>query len=145
MRALLDEDREHRQADLHTLAEEAVARVTTAKTTKKKTPAPQATPPMGAVGKWPVRAFVLTWRELESWWTHYDIDELVAELTLDQIDGFLATAAGTSEFAARLRAALDRHQNATPTVGDAGEDAEDVAAEGDDEDEGGARPLLRAI
>lgn len=145
VRALLDEDREHRQADLHALAEEAVARVTAAKTTKKKTPARQATPPTGAVGKWPVRAFVLTWRELESWWTHYDIDELVAELTLDQIDGFLATAAGTAEFAARLRAALDRRQNTTPTAGDAGQDAENVAADGDDEDEGGGRPLLRAI
>ncbi|MGZ1489469.1 ParB N-terminal domain-containing protein [Brevibacterium sediminis] len=145
VRALLDEDREHRQTDLHTLAEEAVARVTAAKTTKKKTPAQQATPPTGAVGKWPVRAFVLTWRELESWWTHYDINELVAELTLDQIDGFLATAAGTAEFATRLRATLDRHQNTTPTTGDAREDAEDSAAEGDEEDEGGARPLLRAI
>lgn len=144
VRALLDEDREHRQADLHALAEEAVARVTAAKTTKK-TPAQRATPPTGAVGKWPVRAFVLTWRELESWWTHYDIDELVAELTLDQIDGFLATAAGTAEFADRLRAALDHHQNATHTAGDAGEDAENVAAESDEEDEDGGRPLLRAI
>lgn len=145
VRALLDEDREHRQADLHALAEEAVARVTAAKTTKKKTPAQQATPPTGAVGKWPVRAFVLTWRELESWWTHYDINELVAELTLDQIHGFLATAAGTAEFATRLRTAVDHHQNTTPTAGDTGEDTEDVAAEGDEEDEGGGRPLLQAI
>ncbi|MCM1014402.1 ParB N-terminal domain-containing protein [Brevibacterium sp. XM4083] len=141
VRALLDEDREQRQADLHALADEAVARVTATKT-KKKAPARQATPPAGAVGKWPVRAFVLTWRELESWWTHYDIDELAAELTLEQAEAFFTTAAGTIAFADRLRAVLEHNDT---------EDASDDAATGSgerDADEPGderGRPLLRAL
>ncbi|MGO1908162.1 MAG: ParB N-terminal domain-containing protein [Brevibacterium linens] len=132
-----DDDKQQREAELHAMAEDAVARVTATKTRKNVGMKPR---PTAAAGRWPVRAFVLTWQELESWWTHYDPDELVAELTLDQIDAFLATAAGTSEFAARLRAARDRRH----TTEDAREPAEDPT-ERDGEGEGGGRPLLRAI
>lgn len=132
VRSLIEDDKQQREAELHAMANDAVARVTAKKTRKTTKPRPAA----ATAGQWPVRAFVLTWQELESWWTHYDPDELVAELTLDQIDGFLATAAGTSEFAARLRASRDRRHTTEP--------AEDPA-ERDGEGEGGGRPLLRAI
>lgn len=135
VRSLIEDDKQQREAELHAMAEDAVARVTATKTRKSAGTKPR--PTAAAAGRWPVRAFVLTWQELESWWTHYDPEELVAELTLDQIDAFLATAAGTSEFAARLRAARDRHQTT--------EDAEDAPTEGDGEGEGGGRPLLRVI
>ncbi|WP_098731506.1 ParB N-terminal domain-containing protein [Brevibacterium epidermidis] len=133
VRSLIEDDKQQREAELHAMAEDAVARVTATKTRKTKGAKPH---PVAAVaGQWPVRAFVLTWQELESWWTHYDPEELVAELTLDQIDGFLATAAGTSEFAARLRAARARRHTPEP--------AENAPTDG--EGEGGGRPLLRAI
>jgi ParB family chromosome partitioning protein len=48
-----------------------------------------------------VRAFVLTWGELETWWTHYDVDELAADLTDEQIAAFFAAVEGTAAFADR--------------------------------------------
>lgn len=55
--------------------------------------------------RWPVRAFVQTWAELDGWWLHYDPDELALALTDEQAEGFLDTAEGTSGFALRLRTA----------------------------------------
>ena len=46
-----------------------------------------------------------TWGDLEAWWTHYDVDELAAELTDDQIAAFIAAVEGTVAFADRLRTA----------------------------------------
>lgn len=60
--------------------------------------------------RFPTRAFVQTWGELADWWTHYDAAELAAVLTDEQVDSFLAAAAGTARFADDLRtarAALD--------------------------------------
>jgi ParB family chromosome partitioning protein len=48
-----------------------------------------------------VAAFVQTWTSLAGWWTHYDPDELAAELTDDQARVFLTVAAGTVAFADR--------------------------------------------
>ena len=56
---------------------------------------------------YPVRAFIQTWRELASWWTHYDTAALAAQLTDEQYEKFLATADGTLRFADELRAARD--------------------------------------
>ncbi|MFD6094092.1 ParB N-terminal domain-containing protein [Oerskovia sp. NPDC060338] len=103
--------KESREADLHQMADEAVARATAASKQKGKTPAPRPVPLIGADGdpvRYPVRAFIHTWGELTQWWTHYDPDQLAAELTDEQIAGFLDTAEGTSEFAEELRAACDR-------------------------------------
>ena len=67
--------------------------------------------------RYPVRAFVLIWSELADWWTHYDLDQLAAELTDEQIDAFLATAEGTSRFGEQLRAARDRLRGDPPAPG----------------------------
>lgn len=58
--------------------------------------------------RYPVRAFVLTWTELANWWTHYDVEQLAAELTDEQIESFLTAVEGTSRFAEELRTARDR-------------------------------------
>ncbi|MCT1515963.1 hypothetical protein, partial [Dietzia cercidiphylli] len=100
-----------READLHQMADEAVARATAAKKQKGKQPVPRPVPLTGVDGelvRYPVRAFIHTWGELTEWWTHYDPDQLAAELTDEQIAGFLDTAEGTSRFAEELRAARDR-------------------------------------
>ena len=101
-----------READLHQMADEAVARATAAKTANKgKRPAPRPVPLIGVDGepvRYPVRAFIHTWGELTEWWTHYDPDQLADELSDEQIESFLNTAEGTSRFADELRAARDR-------------------------------------
>lgn len=103
---------EAREVDLHQMADEAVARATAAKKQKGKQPAPRPVPLIGVDGepvRYPVRAFIHTWGELTEWWTHYDADQLAAELTDEQVESFLNTAEGTSGFADELRAARD-HQ-----------------------------------
>lgn len=111
VRTAVEAAQEHREADLHQLATDALARAKNAKT-KKRTPRPKpVTDDGGEPVRYPVRAFVLTWTELTDWWTHYDIDQLTAELTDEQIDSFLATAEGTSRFAEELRAARDRRND----------------------------------
>ena len=100
-----------READLHQMADEAVARATAAKRQKGKAPVPRPVPLIDADGepvRYPVRAFIHTWGELTEWWTHYDPDQLAAELSGEQIESFLDTAEGTSRFAAELRTARDR-------------------------------------
>ena len=62
----------------------------------------------GEPARYPVRAFVFTWGELDQWWTHYDVEHLAAELSDEQIDLFLTTAEGTSRFAEELRTLRDR-------------------------------------
>ncbi|NOJ60317.1 ParB N-terminal domain-containing protein [Arthrobacter sp. 260] len=97
-----------READLHQLAADALARV---KNTQTKKRAPRPVPSADDAGepvRYPVRAFVLTWGELVDWWTHYDAGQLATELSDEQIESFLTTAAGTGRFAEELRAARDR-------------------------------------
>ncbi|WP_019158364.1 ParB N-terminal domain-containing protein [Brevibacterium senegalense] len=118
IRELADTARGDRDADLHQLAADALARIK-ATTPKRHTPRP--TPAAGQGDgepvRYPVRAFVLTWSELAEWWTHYDLDQLAAELNDEQIDSFLATAEGTSRFAEELRAARDRLRGDDPMPG----------------------------
>ena len=105
---LAETARNHREADLHQLAADALARAKTA-TAKKRTP--RSTAPAdddAAPVRYPVRAFVLTWTELANWWTHYDAEQLAAELTDEQIESFLIAVEGTSRFAEELRTARDR-------------------------------------
>ena len=98
--AAVAEAEQTRQAELHALAEEAVARATGTKhETKTKTVENQP-------GRWPVTAFVQTWTSLADWWTHYDPAELAAELTDDQATIFLTVAEGTAAFAEHLRPLL---------------------------------------
>ena len=117
VRELADTARGDRDADLHQLAAEALARIKA--TTPKRRP-PRPTPAGQGDGepvRYPVRAFVLTWSELADWWTHYDLDQLAAELADEQIDAFLATAEGTSRFGEQLRAARDRQRGDDPLPG----------------------------
>ncbi|WP_392426047.1 ParB N-terminal domain-containing protein [Barrientosiimonas humi] len=95
-----------RDTNLHALASQALARVQGAKAKKGK-PARKRPAVTGAdaTARYPVRAFVLTWDDLDGWWTHYDADELAAQLTDEQTETFYAAVEGTTEFAERLRIA----------------------------------------
>ena len=118
IRELADTARGDRDADLQQLATDALTRIK-ATTPKSRTsrPSPAADRGESEAVRYPVRAFVLTWSELADWWTHYDLDQLAAELTEEQIEAFLATAEGTSRFAEQLRAARDRQRGDDPLPG----------------------------
>ena len=109
-------ERDHR---LHELADEALARVHAAKAGRAKK---QASPPRRRTteddqpARFPVRAFVLTWGDMDGWWTHYDVDELAAELTDEQVEAFFATVAGTTEFADQLRTARTEAPSGRPLL-----------------------------
>lgn len=109
-----------RQAQLHSMAEAAVARVTA--DSDQKTRRRRQAPAPGAPGRWPATAFVQTWTSLDQWWTHYDPDELAAELTDEQITIFLTVAEGTAAFADRLRRiTTEDPQTSTEPTTDQGE------------------------
>ena len=102
----------HQAADdahLHDLAEQALARVDAQtkeqKGKKKRAKKPTPAAPVVPDARYAVRAFVLTWTELDYWWLHYDLDELAAQLTDEQAEAFYATAEGTRQFATDLQAA----------------------------------------
>ncbi|WP_075891726.1 ParB N-terminal domain-containing protein [Actinomyces provencensis] len=97
-----------RDEHLHDLAEQALARIDASapKNGKPKSKAGKATPAVPDA-RYAVRAFVLTWAELDSWWLHYDLDELATQLTDEQVESFYATVEGTQQFAGRLRAARE--------------------------------------
>ncbi len=105
------EAREAREATMHGLAEDAVARANALKKGNKPKPRRRPIAPSDAAPvPYPVRAFTQTWHDLTNWWTHYDIATLATELTDEQYEHFLATAAATTRFADDLRAARDNHQ-----------------------------------
>ena len=102
--------REVREATMHALAEDAVARANAMKKGKKPKPRLKPLVPDDAAPvRYPVRAFVQTWGELANWWTHYDADTLANELTDEQFENFLTTVEGTTRFANDLHAARDTH------------------------------------
>lgn len=108
LRALQQEAVAQTDAHLHELAEIALARAKTAKAKKTKVPGQKKPAVDGGVPvKYPVRAFVLTWTELDTWWEYYDLDELAARLSVEQAEAFYAVAEGTARFAAALRDARD--------------------------------------
>ena len=82
---------------------------------KKKPKKPQPVAPVVPDARYAVRAFVLTWTELDSWWLHYDLDELAAQLTDEQAEAFYATAEGTRQFATDLHTARQQ-EPATPRL-----------------------------
>ncbi len=102
--------REVREATMHALAEDAVARANAMK--KGKKPEPRPKPPVSDDAppvRYPVRAFIQTWGELALWWTHYDIAVLAVELTDDQYENFLTVAEATARFADDLRTTREAH------------------------------------
>lgn len=114
IRDLTETAREDRESDLHQLAADALSRARDAKA-KKRAPRPRpVTDNDGEPKRYPVRAFVLTWTELVDWWTHYDVEQLAADLTDEQIESFLTTVEGTSRFAEELRAAHDHQAGDEP-------------------------------
>lgn len=137
VRAAVAEAEEARQAELHALAEEAVARVTGPGRTKKRKDKTAGSAPAPVPGRWPVTAFVQTWTSLTDWWTHYDPAELATELTDEQATIFLTVAEGTATFADLVRPLLTPGPDETgdhPGPGDdaaAGEKPAQTTAEGD--------------
>ena len=110
IRESADAAREVREATMHALAEDAIARANAMKKGKKPKPRPKPLVPDDAPPvRYPVRAFVQTWGELALWWTHYDIDVLAVELTDDQYENFLTVAEATARFADDLRTTRDAH------------------------------------
>ena len=101
VRELTGDTTASKDAELDRLAQEAIARAKTA--TKHKKPA--APVPGGGRTVWTTRSFVVIWSELADWWTHYDPQVLARELTDEQVEMFLAIAAGTDQFANDLAAA----------------------------------------
>lgn len=100
-------------AELATLAQEALTRVTggaDADQAARPAPAPAPAPDAEAIARWPVRAFLATWSELDRWWEHYDAEALATDLSEDDIDAFLTTVEGTAQFAERLREVRDAHR-----------------------------------
>lgn len=96
-----------RDAELHQMAEEAVARVQAeakekAKKRKARTAPSQADAGFTLLG---VRAFVLTWTDLDQWWFKYDLTQLATDLTDEQAEAFYAVVEGTVTFAEDLRTA----------------------------------------
>ena len=113
------EDATERDRQLHELADQALARVHAAKAGKAAKPAARSRRPVDAdeqPARFSVRAFVLTWGDMEAWWTHYDVDELATELTDEQIAAFFTTVEGTVAFAAQLRAARAEAQPDRPLL-----------------------------
>lgn len=108
IRAAAQSAQAERETDLHQLAADALARAKQTKTGKRPPRPRPVTDDDGEPARYPVRAFVLTWGEMDQWWTHYDAEHLAAELSDEQIDSFLTTAEGTSRFADELRALRDR-------------------------------------
>lgn len=92
-------------AELERLADAALARVKARKGRgKAKRPALTAVVP-GEPVRFPLRVFVLTWDELDGWWSHYDPAEVGPALTAEQWERFEATVTGTLAFADAARAA----------------------------------------
>jgi len=85
-----------REPELGELAQEALARNTSAKTKNARLAASNDT-------KLPVRTFVYRWNDLREWWMQYDSTEIATQLTDEQWEQFEAAVAGTVAFAERMR------------------------------------------
>lgn len=81
------------EEDIDAIREAAMARI---RQPRSRRPKPAA---------WSARAFVLTWTELDDWWTHYDPAEIGATLTDSDWDTFERILASTNDFARAAREA----------------------------------------
>lgn len=123
---------------LHQAAADALARIQSSgrpKPARVKKPKDDAE---GAPVQYPVRAFVVTWTELDQWWTHYDPAVLAVELTDEHVATFLRVIEQTVAFAEALQAALTKPDDTTATAPvDVDDERDEEAADG--------RPQLRAV
>lgn len=97
-----------RAAELERLAAEALARVQAERGRGRRA---RTTPPAPRTAAISVRAFVLTWDDLDGWWERCDPNDIGPVLTDEQWSQFERVVAGTVEFAelaaaARRRASL---------------------------------------
>jgi len=107
--AIRDAAQRGKAAELERLADAALARVKAGKGRgKAKRPALTAVTPGDPV-RFPLRVFVLTWDELDGWWSHYDPAEVGPALTAEQWERFEATVTGTLAFADAARLARESH------------------------------------
>lgn len=92
--------------ELELLAQEALER---AKLGRKRGPAPA--PASSAVPvRYPVRAFTLTWNDLDQWWSHYDPAEVGTALSDDQWEHVETILDSTVRFFDAARAARAARQ-----------------------------------
>ena len=91
-----------RAAELERLAVDALARVRAASAKKPRT---RSAPAAGGREPRTLRAFLLTWDDLDQWWEHYDPADVGPALTDEQWERFAATVAGTVAFAEAAEAA----------------------------------------
>lgn len=93
--------------DVAQLAEAALARIKSMPHPKRRTSPSPRTAPIDSDEPWPVRAFVVTWNELDEWWRHFEVDDLVRQLGDAEVEMFFRVVDATSHFAEQLRSALD--------------------------------------
>ena len=93
--------------DVAQLAEAALARIKSMPHQKRRTSPSPRTAPIDSDEPWPVRAFVVTWNELDGWWRHFEVDDLVRQLGDAEVEMFLRVVDATSRVAEQLRSALD--------------------------------------
>ena len=106
--ALRAVETEARAAELERLANEALARV---RANRRRGRRPQtASPATRRTESMSVRAFVLTWDELDGWWGRCDPEEIGPSLTEDQWRRFEQTVAGTVGFAEAAAVARRRSE-----------------------------------
>ena len=92
--------------ELELLAQEALDR---AKQGRKRGPAPAPAPSAVPV-RYPVRAFTLTWNDLDQWWSHYDPAEVGTALSDDQWEHLETILDATVRFFDAARAARAARQ-----------------------------------
>lgn len=90
-------------AEMERLAQEALARVSGGR--KPKSQSPRLPRPTAVPQYYSSRSFLATWGELDNWWDHYDHEQMVRELSDEQLELFFRVAEGTARFAERMRAA----------------------------------------
>ena len=88
--------------DLGALAAEALARI---KQDNKSRRQSRTAPAPSLIKRRGLRSFTLTWTELEGWTEHYDVHELAAAISDDELHRFERVLAETTTFADQLRAA----------------------------------------
>lgn len=90
---------------LATIAQEAIDRVHQPRSRRTKPTA------------WSARAFVITWTEMDGWWTHYNHTEIGPALSDADWELFERVLAGTTDFArAARRARSDQPEATAPAV-----------------------------